>query len=148
MPLSLSSAATTQHRRESSLPLPTPPRKRSGSRVLTNKGNRPTSSISVSVAGKPAAVVPRGGPIYFFEAQYQDIVPDQRIITTYEMHLDQQRISVSLTTTEFLPEGSGTTLKYTEQAVFLDGLDNAAQREFGTKMLLDGLGDYLSRQTS
>lgn len=88
---------------------------------------------------------PEGGPVYLFKATYQDIVPNERIIMTYDMYLDEQRISVSLSTTELLPEGSGTKLKYTEQSVFLDGLDNAEQREFGTKMLLDGLGDFLSR---
>src|SRR4051794_40750511 len=39
---------------------------------------------------------PQGGPIYSFESHYQDIVPDQRIVYTYEMHTDTTRISVSL----------------------------------------------------
>ena len=40
-----------------------------------------------------------------FEALYQDIVPDERIVYTYEMHLDEPRISVSLSTVELRPDG-------------------------------------------
>jgi Uncharacterized conserved protein len=42
-------------------------------------------------------------------------VPNERIVLTYEMHLDKTRISVSLGTTEFKPAGQGTKLVYTEQ---------------------------------
>lgn len=48
---------------------------------------------------------PPEGPIHSFDGRYQDIVPNQRIIYTYDMHLDDQRISVSLTTVELVPEG-------------------------------------------
>ncbi|RYG53104.1 polyketide cyclase [bacterium] len=91
---------------------------------------------------------PEGGPTYRYEAIYQDIVPNERIISTYEMYLDGQRISVSIATTELLADGNGTKLKFTEQAVFLDGLDKASDREAGTKMLLDGLGNWLSQNNS
>ncbi len=77
---------------------------------------------------------------------YQDIVPDERIIYTYDMHLDDKRISVSLATVEFKPAGGGTRLVFTEQAVFLDGYDDAAQREHGTRELLDNLGVELRRE--
>jgi uncharacterized protein YndB with AHSA1/START domain len=84
-----------------------------------------------------------GGAIYTFEAIYRDIVDNERIVTTYEMTMDGARISVSLATTEFLAEGSGTRLIYTEHGVFLDGLDNPADRRTGTTELLDGLVSYL-----
>ena len=29
---------------------------------------------------------PPGGPVHSFDARYQDIVPDQRIVYTYDMH--------------------------------------------------------------
>jgi uncharacterized protein YndB with AHSA1/START domain len=82
---------------------------------------------------------PPGGPAYTFEAQYRDIVPDERIVTTYDMHLDDKRISVSLATVEFKPEGGGTRLIFTEQGAFLDGYDDPAERERGTRELLDAL---------
>jgi len=89
---------------------------------------------------------PQGGPIHHYNALYQDIVPDQRIVLTYEMHLDKVRISVSLGTTEFKPSGTGTRLVYTEQAVFLDAYDDAGSREHGTKGLFDQLAAFLEKQ--
>jgi uncharacterized protein YndB with AHSA1/START domain len=90
---------------------------------------------------------PEGGPTHHFEATYQDIVPDERIITSYEMHLDEAKISVSLSTVEFQPSGDGTKLVYTEQGAFLDGFDDPKLRETGTVDLLDNLGTYLAKQT-
>ena len=86
------------------------------------------------------------GRTYTYEARYQDIVPDQRIIYTYDMHLDDKRISVSLATIELKPSGTGTRLIFTEQGVFLDGYDNSADREHGTVGLLDNLDTALRRE--
>jgi uncharacterized protein YndB with AHSA1/START domain len=87
---------------------------------------------------------PDGGPTFAYDARYQDIVPDERIVTTYEMHMDDVRISVSVATIEFRPEGSGTRLVLTEQGAFLDGHDTPAQREHGTRELLENLGKALA----
>jgi uncharacterized protein YndB with AHSA1/START domain len=83
------------------------------------------------------------GPVYSFDAVYQDIVPGQRIVYTYDMHKDQARISVSVATIEIEGLGAGTQLTLTEQGVFLDGLDTSAEREHGTNVLMDTLGGYL-----
>lgn len=91
---------------------------------------------------------PKGGPIHYFNAIYQDIIPDQRIIYSYDMHLDETKISVSLATIELKPEGAGTTLTFTEQGAYLDGWDNPAEREHGTGELLDALGAALQRQSA
>ena len=80
---------------------------------------------------------------HVYDAQYQDIVPDQRIIYAYTMHLGDTRISVSLTTVEFIATMGGTRLVFTEQGAFLDGHDNVAQREAGTQELLNSLGKSL-----
>ena len=72
-----------------------------------------------------------------FESLYQDIVPNQRIVYSYDMHQDEKRISVSLATIEFKPEGAGTRLIITEQGVFLDDYDDAGSREAGTRWLLE-----------
>ena len=90
----------------------------------------------------------KGGPVSRFDAIYQDIVPNERIMFSYDMHLDDRRISVSLTTIEFKPEGSGTRLVFTEQGAYLDGWDNPADREEGTAGWLDALGAELERQKS
>jgi uncharacterized protein YndB with AHSA1/START domain len=82
---------------------------------------------------------PPGGPVHHYHAVYQDIVPDERIVYIYDMHLDANRISVSLATVEFTPDAGGTRLRLTEQGVFLDGYDDAGAREEGTRGLLDQL---------
>ena len=91
---------------------------------------------------------PPGGPVHVFEALYHDIVPDERIVTTYEMHMDTTRSSVSIATVELEPAGEGTTLRYTEQGAFLDGLDSVASREQGTRELLDALGESLNGEAT
>jgi uncharacterized protein YndB with AHSA1/START domain len=73
-------------------------------------------------------------------------VPNERIVLSYEMHLDKTRISVSLGTTEFKSAGTGTRLVYTEQAVFLDGHDDAGSREQGSGGLFDQLARFLEMQ--
>jgi uncharacterized protein YndB with AHSA1/START domain len=85
------------------------------------------------------------GHTFDYDACFQDIVPDERIITTYEMFMDDARISVSVATVELKPEGSATRLVFTEQGAFLDGLDTPAQREHGTRELLMALGAELER---
>ena len=91
---------------------------------------------------------PPGGQVIAFDARYQDIVADRRIIYAYDMHLGDTRISVSLATIEFEPAGTGTRLILTEQGAYLDGHDTPAQREEGTGYLLDALGAELDRQSA
>lgn len=88
---------------------------------------------------------PKGGPVHTYDARYHDIVPDERIVYAYDMHLDGTRISVSLATVELTPAGAGTRLVYTEQGAFLDGHDIPDERERGMADLLDALGAELQR---
>jgi uncharacterized protein YndB with AHSA1/START domain len=85
------------------------------------------------------------GSVYTFEGRYQDIVPDERIVYAYDMHLDDRRISVSLATVELKPDGERTRLVFTEQGAFLDGLDTPELREQGTGSLLEALAEELRR---
>jgi uncharacterized protein YndB with AHSA1/START domain len=84
------------------------------------------------------------GSSYSYDATYYDIVPDQRIVYSYEMYAGDDRMSVSLATVQFTPDGDGTQLTYTEQGAFLDGIDKPEAREEGTVWLLDNLGKYLA----
>jgi uncharacterized protein YndB with AHSA1/START domain len=84
------------------------------------------------------------GAVYSYEALYEDIVPDERIVYTYNMHRDGRRMSVSVTTVELTPAGERTHLRYTEQGVFLDGEDRPELREAGTREILDKLGAALA----
>jgi uncharacterized protein YndB with AHSA1/START domain len=81
---------------------------------------------------------------YRYEAVYQDIVPNERIIYTYEMHINDARTSVSVATVEIAADGDGTKLTFTEQGAFLDGLDSGELRENGTGSLLGFLESYLA----
>ncbi len=102
-------------------------------------------SMDFRVGGRETSVGgPKGGPVHAMNGIYQDIVPNERIVMTYDMTLDGVRISVSLGTTELRPEGSRTRLVYTEQGVYLDGFDDAGGREHGTRELLDALGRFLT----
>jgi uncharacterized protein YndB with AHSA1/START domain len=85
------------------------------------------------------------GIVSTFDAVYHDIVPNERIVYSYEMWLDERKISVSLATMQFKAAGPGrATLKVTEQGAFLDGYDDAGSRERGTGFLLDKLGGSLA----
>lgn len=80
------------------------------------------------------------GTRYGYYVTYTDIVPDERIVYTYEMTMNDQRISVSVATIEVRPGADGgTDFVLTEQGVYLDGLDNPAQRREGTEELLNAL---------
>jgi uncharacterized protein YndB with AHSA1/START domain len=83
------------------------------------------------------------GAAYTFDSRYADIVQEQRIVYAYDMYREQTRISVSLATIELQASGAGTKLTFTEQGVFLDGHDTPAEREHGTRALLDNLGEAL-----
>ena len=91
---------------------------------------------------------PPGGPVYTYESQFRDIVPEQRIVYTYEMFADQARISVSVATVIFIGRDATSQLVLTEQGVFLDGHDTVTQREAGTRSLLDSLAASLNSDGS
>jgi uncharacterized protein YndB with AHSA1/START domain len=87
------------------------------------------------------------GISYRYDARYYDIVPDQRIIYSYEMYANDARISVSVATIEFAATAEGTALTWTEQGAYLDGFDGDQASELrrgGTAEMLDGLAKYLA----
>jgi uncharacterized protein YndB with AHSA1/START domain len=105
-------------------------------------------SVDFRVGGREVwRVGPPGGTEHRNDTVYHDIIPDERIVWSYAMQLDGRRISVSLSTVELRPDGTGTRLVFTEQGVFLDGYDGAAQRTHGTGELLESLGRYLGAES-
>ncbi|MCX7358209.1 MAG: SRPBCC family protein [Alphaproteobacteria bacterium] len=92
-----------------------------------------------SISGGPV-----GGTVHAYDAKIWDIVENERIVLAYDLHLDATRISVSLATTEIKPSAKGTRLIYTEQGVYLDGYDDAGQREEGTQQLFNQLEAFLN----
>jgi uncharacterized protein YndB with AHSA1/START domain len=82
-----------------------------------------------------------------FRNRYWEIIPEKRIVYTYDMHLNGVRISVSLATIEFNQSGTGTKMKLTEQGAFLAPFDpkgdDNGQRKQGTIELVDKLEKFL-----
>ncbi len=97
------------------------------------------------IGGRESFSSPPGtSPYATYDAEYRDIVPDERIVTTYEMTLDGRRVSVSVATVTFAGIATGTHLTYVEQGAFLDGLDSAGSRGGGVTTQLDRLAALLS----
>ena len=84
------------------------------------------------------------GMVSHFDCIYLDIVPDERIIYSYTMHLDDRKISVSQACIELKADGAGTKFTLTEYGDYLDGYDDAGSREHGTNMLMDALARALA----
>lgn len=89
---------------------------------------------------------PPGGPVFACDAMFHDIVPQERIVYSYDLRRDDTLVSVSLVTVEFVAVSGGTRLVFTEQGAFLDGHDTPAHREHGTRLGLDRLIDELQGQ--
>jgi uncharacterized protein YndB with AHSA1/START domain len=91
----------------------------------------------------------RGGPpdgdVYTYEARYEDIVDDHRIVYSYYMLRGDTRMSVSVTCVEFLAEGEGTQLVLTEHGVYLDGQDKPEFRLEGIGLQLTALAAWLAK---
>lgn len=86
---------------------------------------------------------PPEGPIFTFDATYQELIPEQRIVYTYTLDSGDIRISVSVTTVELIEVEGGTKLIFTEQGAFFDGHDTLEIREHGTNIMLDTLGKVI-----
>jgi uncharacterized protein YndB with AHSA1/START domain len=89
---------------------------------------------------------PEEGPVHAFRAIYWEVVPNERIVYTYELLIDEVRMSVSLVTVELVPDGEGTRLTLTEHGAFFDGLEDPDRRRDGTGSLLDALARELERE--
>ena len=87
------------------------------------------------------------GVRFTYDAIYYDIVPDQRLVYSYEMYAAGVRFSVSVATIEFVKTADGTTLTWTEQGAYLDGIDGQDAprlRQGGTSEMLDSLAKHLA----
>ena len=80
-----------------------------------------------------------------YDARFEDIVTDSRIVAgVHDEPADGRRMSTSLQTIEFVPDGRRTHLILTEQIAIFDGLDTVDARRQGIGELLDGLGRALA----
>jgi uncharacterized protein YndB with AHSA1/START domain len=105
------------------------------------------AAFDFRIGGRERFGISHEGVTYTYDALYYDIVPDQRLVYSYEMYADGVRISVSVATIEFVQADGATTLTWTEQGAYLDGYDGDEAprlREGGTGEMLDGLVKYLA----
>lgn len=101
-------------------------------------------SLDVRPGGREVAEMRwADGTISRFDAVYFDVIQDARLIYAYEMHIDGEKISVSLATVELRPDGDGTKLSIAEQGCFINGYEDNGSREHGTGYLLGRLGTAL-----
>lgn len=99
------------------------------------------------VGGTESFRTPAGEePVVTYDAQYRDIVDNERIVITNEMAVGGKRMSVSVATVELSAASTGTHLVYTEQGAYLDGLDDPQSRRTGTSSQLDNLTAVLKEQ--
>ena len=71
------------------------------------------------------------------ELNYQDIVPEKRIVQTAKMSLNGKPIQIAVITFEFLSSGNGTSLVLTSQGTFIEWPDGAKMVEQGWRSLLE-----------
>jgi uncharacterized protein YndB with AHSA1/START domain len=77
-------------------------------------------------------------------ARFYEIIADQRIVYTYDMHHNGKHLSLSLVSVQLRASGRGTHLLLTEQDAYLDGEDGSESRARGTGWHLDNLGKVVA----
>ncbi|MET8085821.1 SRPBCC domain-containing protein [Micromonospora sp. NPDC005237] len=80
------------------------------------------------------------------KSEYHDIVPNERIVYTTALFIDEVLSTVSLTTVRFTHDGDGTLLMLTEQGTFLDDREQPEWREQGTADWLEALGGQVAQR--
>lgn len=97
-------------------------------------------SLDFRVGGRERGAFLHGGRVlHENETTYLDIEPDARIVFSYTMALDGVRHSAALATVLISQDGTGATLRYTEQGAYFAGTDGTGNRKSGWKALLAAL---------
>ena len=86
---------------------------------------------------------PVAGMTIHNESRFQEIQPNQRIVTSQTMDLGDDRITASLITIELAPNGTGTDLVITHQGAYFGGL-TPEMLEAGWRGLLETLAKELA----
>ncbi|WP_410651868.1 SRPBCC family protein [Amycolatopsis sp. cmx-4-54] len=101
-------------------------------------------SLDFRVGGREVISGPADGKRMAFEARYEDIAENERIVYAGTLSADDVLATVSVTTILLEAEEGGTRLTLIEQGTFLDGHEEPRWREQGTGDWLDALGKALS----
>ncbi|MGA7242012.1 MAG: SRPBCC domain-containing protein [Terracidiphilus sp.] len=78
------------------------------------------------------------------ESTYQDITPENRIVTTTRMSLNGKPILIAVLTLEFVASATGTDLIFTNQGTYIDWPDGPGMLEQGWNVLFDRLQKALA----
>ena len=107
-------------------------------------------TLDFRVGGRERLCVtsPDGAEQFTCNAEFLDIVPDERIVYSYTMDDKTRRMSASLTTLEFKPSGTKTVLVLTEADVILDVWVERKDRKGDTSVLVDTYKEGLERSLS
>ena len=98
---------------------------------------------SETLAYRLGANSPFPGALIANAETFQDIVPNQRIVTASAMSFEGRRFSVSLVTFEFLATAQGCDLICTHQDALFEGADGPDRREKGWQDILARLDKEL-----
>lgn len=79
------------------------------------------------------------GMLQQVDTHYLHLLPGQRIVYAYSMHINEAPLSALLVTIDLVAEGQETRMTFTEHLSLLDGTLDISQREFGTGEALDML---------
>lgn len=85
------------------------------------------------------------GVVHAYDAVYRDIVDDERVVLTYDMHAGDEQISASVLTVELSDVDAGTKLVLHEAGFHLNSATTSGRdsRESGTRALLELLAHAL-----
>ncbi len=78
-----------------------------------------------------------------YVSTFHDIEPHQRIISVYDMWIDDRYLSCSLSTILFAADGERTRLTLTEQGTYFDAPEHNENRKGGTDAGLDRIATAL-----
>ncbi|MGB2627283.1 MAG: SRPBCC family protein [Candidatus Acidiferrum sp.] len=118
----------------------------------SESGEAEVFEMNFQVGGNDRTVrrMPPGSPFpgvaLINQTNYQDIVPNRRVVIAYTMTLGEKRISASLATFELIATERGTDLIFTEQSAFFEGADGPQIREQGWRHLLERLNQELDHK--
>lgn len=88
---------------------------------------------------------PQGEPPFVVHNRFEDIVPDQRIVSAFSISKSGKCISSTVLSVEFRPSETGTLLILQESGVFLDGMETPEMRRAGTEHQLEQLEKHLHK---
>ncbi|ANN20550.1 polyketide cyclase [Amycolatopsis orientalis] len=102
-------------------------------------------SLDFRVGGREVTTGPSDdGKRMVFDARYEDIAENERIVYSGTLSANDVLATVSVTTVLLEAADGGTRLTLVEQGTFLDGHEEPSWREEGTATWLDALGTALS----